>query len=145
VISYAQVFAFTGEEIEAFRAASKMVDAIPSHPRLARTLRCHEVARAVSSILGLEVRDGLYARTQHSWLLTPAGNILDVYSVGRLPVVQLVDSRAISLQAHSGLYVEGLERDDIDGDVVRFLVMFMKGDAYGDVIDRFVGLVTRSR
>lgn len=64
-------------------------------------IRCHELARAVGKLLRLRVVDGYVVEQfgigDHSWLLTPAGNILDVYAVARLPVVQLVQQERHAL------------------------------------------------
>ena len=46
-------------------------------------MTCHLLARAVSVVLGLEFQDGnFYQICDHSWVLTKAGNIVDVYPVG---------------------------------------------------------------
>lgn len=123
-------------------------------------VRCHELARAVGRVLGLPVQDGNYTCVAHSWLLVPDARrprksqldpggtpgvigetprqaayfyswILDVYAVGRLPMVQLVDivnlpgaygpAREIRKPADLRIryqYEHGPTRDDIDEAVV---------------------------
>lgn len=85
-------------------------------------LRCHEVARVVYGVLvakyptetGLELIDGRYRFVDHSWLLVPGDTrhrrfILDPYAVGRLPMVQLVDS----ICGLGAFYEPGADRIDI--------------------------------
>ena len=48
-------------------------------------LSCHILARAVGEIFGLKVCDGKYFEIfDHSWNITPEGNLLDVYPVAAL-------------------------------------------------------------
>ena len=72
--------------------ANAFVHRIPNE--VLAELRCHELARAVAHVLDLPVQDGSHGLVDHSWLWTGTrtapGNILDVYCVGRLPMVQLV-------------------------------------------------------
>lgn len=96
-------------------------------------VRCHELARAVGRILDLPVEDGAYGACDHSWLVIrpdmfASPCILDVYAVGRLPIVQLVDARQI-LQPHFSAYQKREPRDDIREDVVERLVEQMRGSA----------------
>jgi hypothetical protein len=66
-----------------------------------------------------KVVDGRYARSvEHSWLRNHRGMILDVYSVARLPVVQLVYGH---IHFHLGidLFESGLARKDIRSEVVK--------------------------
>jgi hypothetical protein len=88
-------------------------------------IRCHELARAVGEILRLDVQDGYYGFVDHTWLWTSplvphlrAGrsgfsNILDVYSVGQLPMVRLIDGSHTSLPHVGWSYRPGNLRDDI--------------------------------
>ncbi len=100
-------------------------------------LRCHELARAVGLLLDLPHQDGFYGLVSHSWLWTrPLGevitprvglpNILDVYAVGSLPMVRLVDCQCVSLPHVGWSYRPGSERTDIDMHVVHDLVNAMK-------------------
>ena len=102
---------------------------------LVEPYRCHEVARAVGQVLDLPVQDGWYGAVDHSWLWVHAGAdpygfggaILDVYCVGRLPMVQLVTrDRQHGHYAAGGLvpslYREGPVRTDIRLDVVKAMI-----------------------
>lgn len=88
---YAETEVFDPAEIRLFRTAQQAVDCLPDMPNL----RCHEVARAVSRVLKLKVVDGWYGAVDHSWLEVPRSKgfplILDLYAVGRVPMVQLLD------------------------------------------------------
>lgn len=92
--SYSEREVFTARHLELLRQATSIVDALPDLPD--ERLRCHEVARIVGRILGLSVLDGYAGIAEHSWLRVvpgPEGKVgvwLDVYTVGRLPMVQLV-------------------------------------------------------
>lgn len=87
-----------------------VVEALP------REFRCHEVARAVGKLLSVPVVDGHHGTVEHSWCVVDERIILDVWCVGRLPRVQLVDPAAVT--GHAVLYREGPERSDIDSAVV---------------------------
>lgn len=91
---------FSAAEILAYEQARDIVAKLPDHP----DLRCHEVARIVHAVLGVgEVEDGKYQNNsgaslpiEHSWIAIFSGKrrylrVLDTYSIGQLPVVQLVD------------------------------------------------------
>jgi hypothetical protein len=105
--SYSELEIFTEEEVRLFHMATKLVEGL-TRPV---TLRCHELARAVGAVLGLEHQDGFYGFVNHTWLWTKKPewnelntttrlgfpNILDVYSVGSLPMVRLVDGKHTSL------------------------------------------------
>lgn len=96
MLGYSYTNVFTQFEIDFYNRAVKLVDKIPEMVNM-KPLRCHEVTRAIATILGLPFTDGKFGAVEHSWIWTTTtldgeypGNILDVYSVGRLPVVQLV-------------------------------------------------------
>ena len=105
-------------------------------------IRCHELARAVGRVLHLEVQDGYYGYVDHSWLWIShlevghsdrmgLPNILDVYSVGQLPVVRLVDC-AHSQLPHAGFaYRPGVFRSDINESLVTKLVVGMTSRSKG--------------
>lgn len=106
-------------------------------------LRCHELARAVHQLLdanGLSVVDGKLGSVEHTWLelIVPMGEmerrtpafkrraipdspgymrkvILDVYTPGRLPQVQLIDPFALL----DPVYKVGGTRTDIDDVIVQ--------------------------
>jgi len=115
----------------------------PVYPRAPPPpLRCHELACAVAHRLGDEYRDvahngsfvlvdGKYGPIDHSWIewrTSPSGyrRILDVYSVGRLPMVQLIDAQ--TLLQHQGVpYVRSeKKRDDFRAADVERLLAFWK-------------------
>lgn len=102
-------------------------------------IRCHELAVAVRQLI-LEEIDGLivglytgtYGAVEHSWLgVAPTGTwprdqaILDVYAVGRLPQVQLVDGSAMMPEAK--LYQRAdQQRSDLDQVIVTLLIVEMR-------------------
>lgn len=129
------------EHAELFKRATRLVSLMPDvHD--GEWVRCHEVARAVRRLLGAgTVVDGLYGcAVQHSWIDLD-GCILDTYAVGRLPVVQYVDTshhfkhallldvqpdvtRALGCRpVWGGLYQAAEPRTDIDEAVVSALVV----------------------
>ncbi|MDP2668851.1 MAG: hypothetical protein Q8P07_03405 [bacterium] len=58
-------------------------------------LCCHILARAVAKVFSLRYEDGYFSeRTpySHSWVLTPTGNIIDLYPVGMLGGPLFVES-----------------------------------------------------
>jgi hypothetical protein len=109
---YSATAVFTPLEIGLYRRAVHLVDCLPDRP----DLRCHELARVVDRLLPpppadpgpvgppatpwsrRRVVDGWYGSVEHSWIeihvLTPPPrrlSILDVYAVGSLPMVRLVE------------------------------------------------------
>jgi hypothetical protein len=139
---YAATDVFTARELQLLEKATKLVAAVSddtAYVAAGELIRCHELARAVGDVLHLPVVDGKFGSVEHSWLLTtlpnsakrtagfvPRPSILDVYSVGRLPMVQLVDNVHWGLTAHKA-YVEGEFRKDINTGVVERLLCQMKG------------------
>lgn len=96
MLGYSYTNVFTQQEIEFHKRATQIVEKIPETVNGA-LLRCHEVTRVISTLIGLPYTDGKFGAVEHSWLWTSIerdgeypGNILDVYCVGRLPMVQLV-------------------------------------------------------
>lgn len=111
-------------EVDLLHRAEAIVRDLPDE-EVPGTVRCHELARAVGRILGLPVQDGRFGLSEHSWLWTeePRGfqpNLIDVYSVGSLPMVRIVDMK--HFLPHNRDYVPGRGRDDIREDVVERLV-----------------------
>lgn len=114
--------------LRAFNAATAIVAGLPEQvpPGLEHGdtfLRCHEVARTVHRLLGdlgsFEVVDGHYGPYEHSWLASrPLKTILDVYAIGRQPIVQIVDPFLVSAID----YRPGPKRDDIRESVIRHLI-----------------------
>lgn len=99
---YSADHVFTRADLIVWRAAIQVVESIidPAEYMEADPLRCHEVARFVAQVLGTwlfpmcapdaQVSDGHFGGVEHSWIELRHGYILDVYVVGRLPMVQLV-------------------------------------------------------
>lgn len=113
---------------EKFELAARLVQCLDSLPEdVQQRVRCHELARAVAKTLYISgVVDGKYGIVDHSWIELFARDegyrdryILDVYSCGRLPMVQVLDT-FFGLK-HADLYVTGPLRDDIDDAMVGVL------------------------
>ena len=48
-------------------------------------LSCHIMARALARIFSLDYADGYFQPNyEHSWLVTPRGNIIDIYPINAL-------------------------------------------------------------
>jgi hypothetical protein len=46
-------------------------------------LSCHILARAISKVFPVQVRDGYFAGSyDHSWVVTSSGHLIDLYPVG---------------------------------------------------------------
>lgn len=126
---YSYTHVFNVGEIGLRALAEKCVEAIPEDNESA--LRCHEIARAVGRVLGLDHQDGYYCAVDHTWLIVPdlrlgGGRcILDVYAVGRLPMVQLVEVQSPGL-GHRALYEAGELRGDIRNETIDRLVFLMR-------------------
>jgi hypothetical protein len=126
---------FSARDAEVFRLARALISRVPSHlDRDGREIRCHELARAVCAHLVArdlvaEVIDGDLYSIEHTWILLPRwinAPILDVYTPGRLPQVQLIDHHlwiVRGYEAHPAL------RSDIRQEVVDDLVMVMTDPA----------------
>lgn len=133
--NYAEAVVFTKKSLEAFREARMVVSRIQSYNGRyygsTEWIRCHEVARIVAGALKsrhkLTVVDGKYGspRRDHSWLIYTESNhpipelgfkcILDVYAMGRCPMVQIIDFG----MGHDLFYEAGPIRRDIDLKFVR--------------------------
>jgi hypothetical protein len=115
---YAELEVFRAGELAMYRTAVELVSKLPTWDLDGRWVRCHEVVRAVAATVGfidLRVRDGLYRGIDHSWLeVVCRPVVLDVYAVGQLPPVRLVDIRA-------GDFDPRALRGDIRHDVVELL------------------------
>lgn len=105
-------------------AAERLVALVPEPVFGNAEWRCHELARAIGSRLGLEVVDGTFGAVDHSWLEISDGcldrttAILDVYAVGSLPQVRLVDRRS----PEGLLFEEGRSRAEVRYEDVAALV-----------------------
>jgi hypothetical protein len=129
---------FAEQELELLRAAQNIVKLIPLDD-----IRCHELSRVVGTLLKLEVQDGYYGFVDHSWLWTKPfesrglrpdknrtrvgfPNILDVYCVGSLPQVRLIDCQHTALPHVGWAYRPDRARDDIDEVLVDTLVTTLR-------------------
>lgn len=122
---YAREEVFTKEHIFAWIAAMACVKKVPERsPRI----RCHELTRAVHKCLmklqskadSWLVCDGHYGAVEHSWLYDSwRAVVLDVYAVGRLPMVQLIDCSSAVI---APMYSAGRDRSDVNEQLVSALV-----------------------
>jgi hypothetical protein len=136
VKSYSEVNIFEPAHVSAFKLATTLVGAIPEPGPDEEPWRCHEVARVVARVLAglgrFSVVDGWFGGCDHSWLVSHDGLvILDVYAVGGLPPVVLLDT-GISGKALPLPYGERYERwpeprNDIRWDVVERLATKLQG------------------
>jgi len=90
-------------------------------------IRCHELARAVKTTMfgddEAQIVDGLMNSVDHTWiLLFTHGVILDVYTPGRLPMVQMIHHHTFIARQ----YAVGAARTDIREDVVKMLMDKMR-------------------
>lgn len=139
MIGYAEAFIFDPTAIDIFHRATAFV-ALLDGP-FDETIRCHELARAVATVLNLPdlgirslVLDGKLGVLEHSWIqlscktpdgCTPVG--LEVYAPGRLPLVQLVDMSSYLVPGlNSRDYKVCGERTDINWALVEQLVAKMR-------------------
>lgn len=125
--SAAEVEIFSPLEMAMLRRARAIVERFPTKVD-GKWVRCHEVARVVGAELGLEVADGMYGGMEHSWLWTTPldselrawrlPNVLDTYTPGREPQVQLIHTGP-----YSPIYYrkEMVHRSDIRVDVMQHL------------------------
>jgi len=131
--SYAEMEIFSTKEWASWSLATHFVGKIPDEDS-SGMLRCHEIARALGKILNLDVQDGWFGMVEHSWLWTSKPewvegklypwhwpNILDVYAVGSLPQVQLIDCRSM-LPYNQAFRPCPEPRTDIRDDVVEALL-----------------------
>lgn len=118
-------------QLAVLEAARLLVDPLPARVG-GRSVRCHELSRAVGMVLGLKWIDGRFGLTYHSWLIVPADKrgpefVLDVHTVGAVPQVQLCDISSEWLRG-AREYRDTGPRDDIDDRVVTWLCRRMLGD-----------------
>lgn len=121
---YSSLEVFTEHDKKCARAAHLVVMNLPDKHDgdQCEWVRCHEVARIVAKMIEspgvapAKVVDGHYGSVHHSWIVLPSTVILDCYSVGRLPVVQLVTTMGV---AYPDLYRPAkAPRDDIRQDFI---------------------------
>jgi hypothetical protein len=122
MISHSQKVIFSPNELILLKHATKLATRIEDIPNL----RCHEVARAIGYVLRLPIQDGYFGYAEHSWLWTESNdsehfpkNILDVYTIGSLPQVQLI-SMGYTLPHNENYMWEmyGTYRKDIDEAII---------------------------
>jgi hypothetical protein len=142
MIGYSERAAFSARSAEVYRAARALVSRVVSHlDREGREIRCHELARAVAKHLvrqGYEllVVDGVLGCADHTWIeLSRTRAILDVYTPGRLPVVQLVDDcQVLTGNGRPAYAARGAPRTDIREEVVEALFLAMAPEVDGPVV-----------
>jgi hypothetical protein len=133
VRGYAYSEVFGERERHLLLRATELVRCLPERGIDGGPLRCHEVARVVGKLLGLEVADGYYGFVEHSWCWTGAfepnmqryrlPNILDPYVPGHLPQVQLVSLQSALMSP----YRHGKARGDVRHGVVEHLCALFRG------------------
>jgi len=85
------------EEVNLYEQICHVVKALPpiemgSARTGRRSLTPHLLVRALARVFGISYQDGYYhVYTPHAWLLTPAGNVIDVCPVGAIGAI-LVDT-----------------------------------------------------
>jgi hypothetical protein len=136
---YAETEIFTADEMALHQRATALVASLAQlAPEEQAKVRCHELARAVGRVLGLEVQDGRYGACDHSWCWTaprPRGHVLEVYAIARVPMVQLVDHTALGLPEHLGYRPFDLATlklsTPIDDELINRMVrLFVTGEWY---------------
>jgi hypothetical protein len=118
MIGHAEEYRFDNESRWAYVAARVIVDHI--HQPEGVEFRCHEIARVVARFVDATVIDGRCGMSEHSWITHRFWNprtILDPYTVGRVPMVQLVDTFPTPT-----LYRADASRTDIDVALINQLL-----------------------
>lgn len=163
MLSYVQRNIFDVQTLDLWRKATNIVNAIPTvwaefepdvwvapnmpdPPRTSwRELRCHEIARVVADMLGLDreehVVDGQYGGADHTWIaldqdvITASGreprHVLDTYACGRMPQVQLVDIHFM-LPERDG-YRPGPRRTDIRESLISAIITKLRAESIGQL------------
>jgi hypothetical protein len=140
MMGYSKTHHFSRGQLQLWQEAVLLVAAVPE-PEDVDSIRCHELARAVWTILApvargltgcFRVADGSYGSVEHSWIVLGAqqDTILDVYCVARLPMVQLSDAGRPSAGLIGSFslrdkYREGPARVDVDVAKVAELIKIM--------------------
>jgi hypothetical protein len=127
---------FEAFELTLLDDASRLIESIPDEFADENKLRCHELARAIGDFFDIPVTDGKYGSIEHSWCWTrkhqsgdSPRNILDVYAISRLPMVQLVDYGSFGCWAipNRDLYkCYPFPRNDIKFEIVNALIAIWK-------------------
>ena len=154
--SYSETDVFSPLAQAVHKLVSGLMSLLPDPEPRQPPWRCHEVARAVLTLLeeplqaggsgaSLHVFDGKYGPpskggVEHSWLIllepNKSGVVLDPYAVGRLPQVQLIDWE---LQL-ACMYQASSYRTDINKDVVQHMVEHWR-KALADEQEQFCSIV----
>lgn len=125
MIGYAAEEVFSRDYINIWRRTTKLIHGLEEKEK--GRWRCHEIARAVERFMALpntaRVVDGECGLVEHSWIELDRDTILDTYTVGRMPMVQLIHVSVASLiRTPFGpvqFYVEDpVPREDIRWDEV---------------------------
>jgi hypothetical protein len=135
---YASFEVFTAYEQKLLERATYLVGSIPDNFLPNDYLRCHELARAVGFFMHLPHQDGAYGSVEHTWLWTrplvrledgqQPPVILDVYAVGRLPMVQLVDYSSSGPMQRT-IYKYPRNIPDVNQKIVDQLIAFFEKNA----------------
>ncbi len=138
MITYAERECFGAEHLRLLALVESLVRSVSSD--WGNELRCHELVRAVHSVVHavardnvavsdceyeLVVVDGHCGPVEHSWLRCADGAILDAYVPGRLPAVQIIDGNSVVCVQ----YRPGPPRRDIRQSIVSRLVAEMRSVA----------------
>jgi len=110
---YARRFV-SDEEFELFLKIRELVTKLPDldlgldHSGHKIDLSCHMLVRAVATIFSLEFVVGYFTvGYQHSWVLTPNGNVIDVYPVATLGGPILMEANGFSPARNCYLKMNG--------------------------------------
>jgi hypothetical protein len=142
VRSYSERHIFAARALSLRAAAERLIALVPEPIHEDDDWRCHELARAIGTRLRLEVVDGRFGGVEHSWLevvdgcLDRRSAILDIYAVGSLPQVRVVDPRS----PEGALFEPGPERADVRGHDLAALDHVFQGRC--DHPDGFAGRTT---
>ena len=92
------------EDVRLFRE----VEAKLRRVRIDDSISCHVVATAVRDVWPiLKMKSGRFMESwQHSWLMTPNDNIIDVYPIACVGGPLLIDGQAGPFALFSQIYVE---------------------------------------
>jgi len=137
MIGYSEQALFDNDEIVIYKEATRLVSLIPDD-RFYK-IRCHELARCIGCRLNIPFTDGKYGLIEHSWCWTKngksgdrPGNILDVYSIARSPMVQLVkyDEPGVLAITNRQMYTcYPFNILDIDTDIMNYIYYVWKNNA----------------
>lgn len=99
--------------------------------------RCHEVARVVAAFIEQRIEykrpfnvvDGTFDRVDHSWIVFLDSQqqlvILDPYSVGSLPQVQMHTGVSWACNRRDLYKVAHIQRQDLKNDVIAYLTEYL--------------------